>query len=77
MEAFLPDYGYRKRDPRYAGQEKHRSKPDPLWDKTKKAKKPTLFQASEFRIAEERPHAICPAGKRLYRNGAHCKIGGY
>ena len=77
MEAFLPDYGYRKRDPRYAGQEKHRSKPDPLWDKTKKAKKPTLFQVSEFRIAEDRPHAICPAGKRLYRNGAHCKIGGY
>ena len=77
IEAFIPDNGYRKRDRRYAGQAKHRSKPDALWDKRKKAKKPTLFQASEFRIAEDRSHAICPAGKRLYRNGAHCKIGGY
>ena len=49
----------------------------PSKEERKKVKKPTLFQASEFRIAEDRSHAICPAGKRLYRNGAHCKIGGY
>jgi len=77
IEAFIPDNGYRKRDRRYAGQAKHRSKPDALWDKTERAKKPSLFQVSEFRIAEDRSHAICPAGKRLYRSGAHCKIGGY
>lgn len=77
IEAFIPDNGYRRRDNRYAGQERHRSKPDPLWNKTERAKKPTLFQVSEFRLAEDRSHAICPAGKRLYRNGAHCKIGGY
>lgn len=77
VEAFIPDNGYRKRDRRYAGQAKHRSKPDPLWDKTKRAKMPKLFQVSEFRIAEDRSHAICPAGKRLHRNGAHCKIGAY
>jgi transposase len=77
IEGFIPDNGYRKRDRRYAGQQKHRSKPDPLWDKTKRVKKPALFQVSDFRIAEDRSHAICPAGKRLYRNGAHCKIGGY
>jgi hypothetical protein len=77
VEAFIPDNGYRSRDRRYAGQQKHRSKREALWDKTKRARKSALFQVSEFRIAEDRSHAICPAGKRLYRNGAHCKIGGY
>lgn len=77
IEAFIPDNGYRKRDRRYAGQEKHRSKPDALWDKTRREKKPRLFGVEAFRIAEDRSHAICPAGKRLYRSGKRCKIGGY
>jgi transposase len=77
IEAFIPDNGYRKRDARYAGQAKHRAKPDPLWNKAKKANKPTLFQPADFQVAADRSHAICPAGKRLYRNGAHCRIGGY
>ena len=29
----LPGNGYRKRDERYADQEIHKAKPDPLWDK--------------------------------------------
>jgi Transposase DDE domain len=29
IDAYLPDNGYRKRDPRYAGQDKYRSKPAP------------------------------------------------
>ena len=31
IEAFIPDNGYRKRDPRYEGQEHYKAKPDPLW----------------------------------------------
>jgi transposase len=77
IEAFIPDNGYRLRDRRYAGQGKHRAKPEALWNKTRKPKKPKLFGVSDFKIAEDHSHAICPAGKRLYRNGAHCKIGGY
>jgi hypothetical protein len=77
IEAFIPDNGYRKRDRRYAGQAKHRAQPDALWNKTKAAKKPTLFEPSDFKVAVDGSHAICPAGKRLYRNGAHCRIGGY
>jgi hypothetical protein len=34
IEAFIPDNGYRKRDRRYAGQAKHRAKPEALWNKT-------------------------------------------
>jgi len=77
IEAFIPDNGYRKRDARYAGQEQHKAKPDALWDKSEKtAKKTGLFRPRDFRVAEDFSHCICPAGKRLYRNGTDCNIGG-
>ena len=77
IEAFIPDNGYRKRDPRYEGQEQHTAKPEALWDKSPKpADKPKLFRPSDFKLAEDYSHCICPAGKRLYRNGGNCNIGG-
>jgi transposase len=77
IEAFIPDHNYRKRDPRYAGQEQHSAKPDALWDKSEKpAEKPKLFQPREFQVAADQSYCICPAGKRLYRNGGNCNIGG-
>src|SRR3954452_18151829 len=77
VEAFIPDNGYRKRDARYAGQEQHKAKPDALWDKSEKAaSKPRLFRPCDFQVAADFSHCICPAGKRLYRNGSNCNIGG-
>jgi transposase len=77
IEAFIPDNNYRERDPRYAGQEEHTGKPDALWDKSQKPPaKPKLFQPHDFKVAADRSHCICPAGKRLYRSGTNCNIGG-
>ena len=77
IEAFIPDNGYRKRDARYQGQQQHTGKPDALWDKSNKpAPKPKLFGPADFKVAKDRSHCICPAGKRLYRNGGNCNIGG-
>jgi transposase len=77
LEAFIPDNDYRKRDARYAGQQRHTAKPDALWDKSPKpAQKPKLFRPCDFQVAADRSHCICPAGKRLYRNGGNCNIGG-
>ena len=77
IEAFIPDHGYRKRDARYDGQDQHKAKPDALWDKSEKpAAKPKLFQPHDFQVAQDLSHCICPAAKRLYRNGANCNIGG-
>jgi transposase len=77
IEAFIPDNLYRQRDARYAGQEQHTAKPDALWDKSEKpAQKPKLFQPCHFKVAPDHSHCICPAGKRLYRNGANCNIDG-
>jgi hypothetical protein len=77
IEGFIPDNGYRQRDPRYAGQDQHTAKPGPLWDKRPKDEKASLFRPADFQVAEDCSHCICPAGKRLYRNGANCNIGGH
>jgi hypothetical protein len=76
-QAFIPDPGYRERDPRYEGQQAHRAKPDALWDKSSdKGGKAKLFLPQDFQVAEDFSHCTCPAGKRLYRNGTNCNIGG-
>ena len=76
IDAWICDNQYRSRDPRYAGQEAHKVKPDPLWDKSKKEHKTKCFRPQDFRRADDHSHCICPAGKRLYSEGADCTIGG-
>lgn len=77
VEAYVPDNGYRQRDERYAAQGTHKAKPDPLWDKSKKAKKTRCFTPSDFTLADDHTHCLCPAGKRLYGNGSNCTFNGY
>ena len=77
IDAYIPDNGYRKRDTRYADQDIHKAKPDPLWDKTKNPKKTTCFTPSDFQLADDHSHCVCPAGKRLYSNGSNCTFNGY
>jgi transposase len=76
IDAFIPDNGYRKRDRRYQGQDRHKAKPDALWDKSPKQHKRKLFRPEHFQVARDLSHCICPAGKRLYRSGTNCNIGG-
>ena len=79
VPAFICDKGYRDRDPRYAGREHHTAKPDALWNKGGKGEeKPKgLFKPADFTLASDHSHAICPAGKRLYRSGSNVTVGGY
>lgn len=77
VQAFIPDNQWRQRDARFAEQQRHRDKKDPLWDKAEKAEKPKLFAPQDFRPAEDHSHCICPAGKRLYRNGMHHDLNGF
>ena len=76
VEAYIADRGYRERDERYAGQEKHKAKDDALWDKSPKVPKKGRFPVSAFTVAKDYTHAVCPAGKELYRSGINCNIGG-
>lgn len=78
IDAYIPDNNYRKRDQRYADQVIHQAKPDPLWDKREKAPaKPNCYTNADFTLADDKSHCLCPAGRRLYRNGGNCTIGGY
>jgi transposase len=76
LRAVIADNQWRSRDPRFADQQRHRDKKDPLWDKRPKADKPELFTPKDFQPAADLSHCMCPAGKRLYRDGRHKDLNG-
>jgi hypothetical protein len=74
IDAYVADTMYRKRDLRFKDAERHvPRKPDAPFAKPKKA--PTHFQNTDFKLAKDRSHCICPAGKRINRNTAHATVG--
>ncbi|MFN0040173.1 MAG: transposase [Burkholderiales bacterium] len=76
IEALIADNGMRKRDERFAGQAKHKDKPDPLRNKSAGENKAKLFGPKDFAYDEESKTCICPAGEFLYQNGARVVIQG-
>jgi Transposase DDE domain/Transposase domain (DUF772) len=77
VDALIADNGMRKRDERFADQDKHKAKPDPLWDKSAPAKKDALFGPEDFFYDEEAKVCICPAGEFLYQSGNKVLIEGH
>jgi hypothetical protein len=78
IAALIADGLMRRRDERFKEQAKHKTKPDALANK-KPAIKPATsgkFQPSDFRYDETTQTCICPAGKKLYRNGGNCTANG-
>jgi transposase len=77
IPALVADGQMRKRDERFASQQRHRDKPDPLHDKTKVQEQPVhLFRPADFIVDVENNCCICPAGQRLYSSGSRCRING-
>jgi transposase len=75
IDGYLADPMFRKRDPRFATAEHHKpTRPDEPFAKPKRFLR---FQPKDFAVAPDRSHAICPAGKRLYRNGRHRDLNGF
>jgi hypothetical protein len=64
IDAYIADTNFRKRDPRFKDAERH--KPTREDEPFAKPKRELKFQPKDFQLAEDRSHAICPAGKRLY-----------
>jgi hypothetical protein len=71
IAALIADNEMRRRDERFATQDRYKAAPDPLHDKTasEPAPSPTPFQPSDFIYDASARTCICPAGKRLNRNG--------
>jgi hypothetical protein len=75
IDGYLADPMFRKRDPRFIDAARHQpTRPDAPFAKPKRELR---FQVKDFAIAPDRSHAICPAGKRLYRNGRHRDLQGF
>jgi transposase len=71
IEALVADNDMRRRDERFATQDRHKAESDPLHDKSAPEPEPppTVFQASDFTYDADARTCICPAGKSLNRNG--------
>lgn len=77
IPALVADGQMRKRDERFASQQRHRDKPDPLHDKTKVQEQAVrLFRPADFIVDIENNRLICPAGQTLYSSGSRCRING-
>jgi len=69
IDGYVADTFFRKRDVRFARAQRHKPAAD--------AHLGARFGPREFRLADDLSHCICPAGKRLYRNGGNVVINGY
>ncbi|MBE0588981.1 MAG: transposase [Hydrogenophaga sp.] len=78
IDALIADNQMRQRDERFEAQGKHKAKGDPLYEKkpTGSTQKMRLYRPEDFKVAEDRSHCICPAGRKLYSNGSGCTING-
>jgi transposase len=79
VDALIADSELRKRDERFATQERYRTKPEPLHDKTRAdaSRQLPLYEPSDFRYDPVARTCICPAGKSLYRKGQRNVTRGY
>ncbi|MBI3119819.1 MAG: IS1182 family transposase [Candidatus Hydrogenedentes bacterium] len=75
IDAYVADTLFRSRDPRFATVERHR--PQRAAEPWARPPGLGLFKSRDFRVAEDLTSCLCPAGKRLYRNGRHCDIRGF
>jgi hypothetical protein len=71
IDAYIADKQFRKRDPRFITAARHK-------ERTQKDKgTPRLFRPHDFTYDAATRTCVCPAGKRLYKNGANVTIRGF
>jgi transposase len=69
IDGYVADINFRKRDPRFKDVDKYKERSRK--EKTKKSGSQKQFTTDDFKFAEDLSYCICPAGKRLYRNGGN------
>lgn len=79
VDALIADNAMRKRDERFATQDRHKDAPDPLHDKSAPASpsERTVYQPGDFTYDAAARTCVCPAGKSLYRKGGANVTNGY
>lgn len=76
IDGYVADIQFRKRDPRFADRDRYKDRHRE--ERRKLNKTPAdMFTVKDFTFAEDKSYCICPAGKRLYRNGGNVLIGNF
>jgi transposase len=75
VDAYIPDRGFRNRDPRFAEAMRHRRSVDK--HKRRYKSKRRWFSPDDFKIDDTTGKLMCPAGKYLYKNGSNVEDKGY
>lgn len=74
IDAYVADNQFRKRDTRFADVDKYKERHRK--EVARKSGSKRTFTTKDFKFAEDLSYCICPAGKRLYRNGGNTYIDG-
>ena len=74
IDAYIADTQFRKRDPRFANVDKYKERFRK--DRAEYYGKKDLYRPKDFTISGDKTYCICPAGKRLYRNGGNVIVDG-
>jgi len=74
IDGYLPDLGFRKRDPRFNDIDKYKARHR---KEQSKGKKTTHFTSPDFHYDPNTHTCICPAGKKLYSNGRNLDLNGF
>ncbi|MBE0425140.1 MAG: transposase [Nitrospirae bacterium] len=74
IDAYIADTQFRKRDPRFKGVDRYKER----FRKERAEYYGTrvLYRVKDFTMSEDKTHCICPAGKRMYRNGGNVIVDG-
>lgn len=75
IDAYVADKLFRKRDPRFA--EADRYKKRARKERAIRSGRRRLYRTEDFVFDESMRYCLCPAGKRLYRNGGNVVIRGF
>lgn len=74
IDGYVADTQFRKRDPRFADVDKYKERFRK--ERAEYYGASGLYRARDFAMSEDKSHCICPAGKRLYRNGGNVVVDG-
>ncbi len=68
IDAYVADTRFRQRDPRFNDVDKYKKRS--RIERAKRSGTSKTFSTKDFKFADDLSYCICPAGKRMYRNGA-------
>ena len=75
IDGYVADNRFRKRDPRFITSDRYKELCTYHFASRSGARR--LFRPDDFTFADDLSHAICPAGKRLYRSGCNVTVKNY